>query len=416
MSDVESFSSTVKNSLESIFKPGIELCLIFGVLVFLADVVIPSRLIISLLYIPVVGMACRLSSRKAAFMLITTASVLTLLGLVLSASGNDMLADFFNRLFVIVAMWAIGLFAFWGRREDARGTVGWKARKGPSQSSLGSHHKHNDQSEFPSNEHTLTVLNQTLLEKNQELEMLINVVSHDLRSPLVNIQGFSKELSSACERLGSQLELEGRREGDKGEIYEIVEQDIPESLQYIKAAAGKMDAVLSGILRFTRVGRMTLKVEPLDINAMVSVIATAMEFQMKQKSVSLQIHDLPQCVGDETLVSQVFFNLLENAHKYLDASRPGIITVFGSVENDTVVYAVQDNGIGILPEHQGKIFEMFHRLNPKCESGEGLGLTIVKRIVERHQGEMWLESQAGVGTTFFVSFSQSVDMNKKEWQ
>ena len=414
MSDGESFSSTVKNSLESIFKPGIELCLILGTLVFLADVVIPSRLIISLLYIPVVGMACRLSSRKAAFILITTASVLTLLGPVLSASGNDMSADFFNRLFVIVAMWAIGLFAFWGRREEARGTMGWKVRKGPSQSSLGSHDKHKDQSEFPSNEHTLTVLNQTLLEKNQELEMLVNVVSHDLRSPLVNIQGFSKELSSACERLGSQLELEGRREGDKGEIYEIVEQDIPESLQYIKAAAGKMDAVLSGILRFTRVGRMTLKVEPLDINAMVSVIATAMEFQMKQKSVSLQIHDLPQCVGDETLVSQVFFNLLENAHKYLDGTRPGIITISGSVENDTVVYTVQDNGIGILPEHQEKIFEMFHRLNPKGESGEGLGLTIVKRIVERHQGEMWLESQAGVGTTFFVSFSQSVDMNKEE--
>ena len=174
-----------------------------------------------------------------------------------------------------------------------------------------------------------------------------------------------------------------------------------------------MDAVLSGILRFTRVGRMALKVEPLDINGMVSVIAAAMEFQMKQKSVSLQIHDLPQCVGDETLVSQVFFNLLENAHKYLDASRPGVITISGSIENDKVVYAVKDNGIGILPEHQGKIFEMFHRLNPKWEAGEGLGLTIVKRIVERHQGEIWLESQAEVGTTFFVSFSQSVETKEE---
>ena len=413
MSDGESFSLTVKNRLENIFKPGIVLCVVLGVLVFLADVFISRGLIISLLYIPVVGLACRVASRQTAFMLITMASVLTLLGLLLSASGNDMVADFLNRLFVIVAMWAIGLFAFWGGRDDPRGTVGWKVRKTPSSSSMGSHDKRKDQNEFQSNEPTLTGLNQTLLEKNQELEMLVNVVSHDLRSPLVNIQGFSKELSSACERLASELEQGGGREGDQGPISEIVEQDIPESLQYIKTAAGKMDAVLSGILRFTRVGRMTLNVEPLDINGMVSVIAAAMEFQMKQKSVSLQIHDLPQCVGDETLVSQVFFNLLENAHKYLDASRPGMITISGSLENEKVVYAVKDNGIGILPEHQGKIFEMFHRLNPKWEAGEGLGLTIVKRIVERHQGEIWLESQAGVGTTFFVSFSQSVETKEE---
>ena len=414
MSNVESFPSIVKNRLENIFKPGVALCLILGGIVFLLDVLYPSKLMMSLLYIPVAGMACRVSPRQSAFLLITAASVLTLLGLVLSIPGHDRLVDFLNRLFVIVTMWTIGLIAFWGGREDTRGPVGWKVRKGASPSSMAREGGTKDQNDFQSKEHTLTDLNQTLLEKNQELEMLVNVLSHDLRSPLVNIQGFSKELSSACERIGSELDLDGRMEGDKGELYEIVERDIPESLQYIKAAAGKMDAVLSGILRFTRVGRMTLKVEPLDINAMVSVIATAMEFQMKQKSVSLQIHDLPQCFGDETLVSQVFFNLLENAHKYLDPTRPGIITISGSVEDHKVVYAVKDNGIGILPEHQGKIFEMFHRLNPKGESGEGLGLTIVKRIVERHQGEMWLESHAGVGTTFFVSFSRSGEKNNEE--
>ena len=413
MSDVESFSSTVKSSLGSLFKPSIQLCSVLGVGVFLADVLIPSGMMISLLYIPVVGMACRVASRATAFMLIAMASVLTLVGLGLSASANDSVADLLNRLCVIVAMWTIGLVTFWGGRDEARGTVGRKVKKGTSSSSMDRDDTPTNQNGYQTHEHTLTGLNQTLLEKNQELEMLVNVVSHDLRSPLVNIQGFSKELSSACERLASELAREGGPEGDQRQIYEIVEQDIPESLQYIKAAAGKMDAVLSGILRFTRVGRMTLKVEPLDINGMVSVIAAAMEFQMKQKSVSLQIHDLPQCIGDETLVSQVFFNLLENAHKYLDASRQGMITVSGSIENDKVVYAVKDNGIGILPEHQGKIFEIFHRLNPKWETGEGLGLTIVKRIVERHQGEIWLESQSGVGTTFFVSFSQSVETKQE---
>src|SRR6185436_16314394 len=98
-------------------------------------------------------------------------------------------------------------------------------------------------------------------------------------------------------------------------------------------------------------------------------ISRTMDFQMKQAGATMEIEDLPACMGDATQVNQVFSNLVDNALKYRHPKRPGKIHVSGRVENGRAIYAVQDNGIGIVPEHQGKVFEIFHRLNP--QHGEG---------------------------------------------
>lgn len=252
-------------------------------------------------------------------------------------------------------------------------------------------------------EERLAQFAQEVAEKNKELETVVYVASHDLRSPLVNVQGFSKELARACERVKIKLEEGAGDSVRKSELLTLLSEDVPEALTFIQAGVTKMDRLLAGFLRFSRLGRAALNPQPLDMNAMLHEIALTVDFQMKQKGASLQVEQLPSAVGDPTQINQVFSNLVDNALKYLSPKRPGKIRVSGRVESGRAIFSVEDNGVGIAPEHQAKVFEIFHRLDPSGTEGEGLGLTIAQRILERQNGEIWVESEANVGSNFFVS-------------
>jgi signal transduction histidine kinase len=246
----------------------------------------------------------------------------------------------------------------------------------------------------------------------EDMETLMHVISHDLRAPIVTIQGFCQELTMACDRLKTLFEEEAVSDSVREHVNPLVMQDIPEAVRFIRAGADSVNTVTSGILRFIRLGQIDIQWERLDMNRLMMGIVSSMEFQLKQKGVVLHIGDLPDCMGDEVLVTQVFANLIDNAQKYLEPSRPGEITISGKTVNGWSAYAITDNGIGISPEHHARIFQVFHRLAPQQEKGEGLGLAIVRRIIERHQGKIEVESAPGKGTTFNVYFPRAIDVEE----
>ncbi|MHC4062360.1 MAG: PAS domain S-box protein [Planctomycetota bacterium] len=218
-------------------------------------------------------------------------------------------------------------------------------------------------------------LNKELETKNKELESILYVASHDLKSPLVNIEGFSGELSRSCDSIRSVLREKGVESNLDKDARAALNDGIPEALGFIATSANKMDSLLSGLLRLSRLGQAAIK----------------------------KIGTLPSCLGDASQINQVFSNLLDNAINCLDISRRGAIQVYGSSEGNMSIYCVEDNGMGIAAEYYEKIFEIFQQLDPGQRSGEGLGLTIVRRILDRHNGKIWLESEVGKGSRFFVS-------------
>ncbi|MBL7119580.1 MAG: PAS domain S-box protein [Dehalococcoidia bacterium] len=244
---------------------------------------------------------------------------------------------------------------------------------------------------------------QELGEKTKELEQIVFVASHDLRSPLVNIQGFTRELQQSLEEVCSVLQREDVPPAVRETLAVPVNEDIPDAFRHIFASSAKIDSLISGLLRLSRLGRAALTMEKLDMDELMADVIRALEFFVKGAGATVQVEDLPPCRGDRTQINQVFSNLIDNALKFLDANRTGIIRVSGWSEDGQAVYCVEDNGIGVAPEHQERVFEIFQRLDPSANSGEGLGLAIVRRILERHAGKAWVESEPGKGSKFFVS-------------
>jgi PAS domain S-box-containing protein len=251
----------------------------------------------------------------------------------------------------------------------------------------------------------LKQLLKTLESKNNELQSIVYVASHDLKSPLVNITGFGDELSTSCRELQALLKDNAPDESKKIMIEALLEEHIPESLQFITAGATKIEMLLDGLLQVSRVGTAVVNIEPIDMNSLFAQVLETVQFKVKTCGVTVDLDEnLPGCRGDIAKTNQVFSNLVGNALKYLDPNRHGKIHISGWIEDNMVIYCVEDNGMGIAAGHLNKIFEMFHRLNPDDSvGGEGLGLSIVMRILDRLNGSIRVESEPGKGSKFFVT-------------
>ena len=247
-----------------------------------------------------------------------------------------------------------------------------------------------------------------------DVDLLLRVISQDLRAPLATLQDTCQKLILMSSRLNELSKDKTRAGSARAPLNSLITQDISEGVQRIRCEVDLVSCITSGLLHFIRLGQISLQWQGLDVNQLVIGVVTSMEQQLKSKGVVVRIEDLPDCMGDEVLVSQVFANLIDNARKHLDPARPGEMVISGKTMHGWSVYSVRDNGIGIVAEHHAGIFEAFSRLGVEPKDGLGVGLAIVRRIIDRHQGTIEVESTPGKGSTFRVFLPRAIIAEEEE--
>jgi light-regulated signal transduction histidine kinase (bacteriophytochrome) len=243
----------------------------------------------------------------------------------------------------------------------------------------------------------LAEANADLVRSNEDLDAFAYVASHDLKEPLRGIHKYAHQLLEDV----TALDDEQRRK-----------------LQGLMRLTLRMDSLLESLLHFAQVGRATLDPSMVDLDEVLGEAIEMVEARRTERQTDIAIpRRLPPASCDRVRVREVFVNLLSNAMKYSDKARrrieigylaPGEAGFRGNAPPDAArftIYYVRDDGIGIQPRHHEPVFRMFRRLHGRDDygGGTGAGLTIVKKLVERHGGAIWLDSSPGEGTTFFFT-------------
>jgi hypothetical protein len=257
---------------------------------------------------------------------------------------------------------------------------------------------------------------------NEEIQKFAYIVSHDLRSPLVNIMGFTSELETLkvqlLDRLKELLSASANGKaasftGELGKDDRQIADDFDEALSFIKASITKMDRLINAVLTISREGNRTLRPEEVDMNALLDNMSKALAHQAQAVGARMEIAALPTVVSDRLALEQIFSNLLDNALKYLRSDAVGQIRVRGRTEGNRVVIEVEDNGRGIDAKDQERVFELFRRAGPQDRPGEGMGLAHVRALVRRLGGVIHLKSKPGEGSTFIVTLPRALSNSPK---
>jgi light-regulated signal transduction histidine kinase (bacteriophytochrome) len=223
---------------------------------------------------------------------------------------------------------------------------------------------------------------------NVELQAFIYSVSHDLRSPLRAISGYSITVQ---EEAGDSLDAECRRK-----------------LGVVDASARRLGRLVDGLLSLSRLGRTTLRTRSVEMQPVVAQALSEAQESLKEDRIDLQVGALPGAQADPDLIRQVWVNLLSNAIKFSRPNGAVRIELGGTVEGEEAVYYVRDHGVGFDMKYADKLFRVFERLHSEREfEGTGIGLALVKRIVERHGGRIWAEGAVGGGACFHFTLPAS---------
>lgn len=257
-----------------------------------------------------------------------------------------------------------------------------------------------------------------LREANDEIQRFAYIVSHDLRSPLVNIMGFTSELEelrgdffrriAALARAQSPAAATADNATDTAEpVLEGADQqlseDFSEALGFIKSSIGKMDRLISAILNLTREGRREFEPVRIEMRELIEGIVATVAHQAAEAQAQIRIAPLPAIVSDRLALEQIFSNLIDNALKYLKQGVPGDIQVRGRTKLGFAIFEITDNGRGIDPKDHQRIFELFRRAGTQDKPGQGIGLAHVRALVRRLGGTMSVASELHHGSTFTIT-------------
>ncbi|PIQ83489.1 MAG: hypothetical protein COV75_07260 [Candidatus Omnitrophica bacterium CG11_big_fil_rev_8_21_14_0_20_63_9] len=260
---------------------------------------------------------------------------------------------------------------------------------------------------------------QELSALNQEMEDLLRVVSHDLRAPLINIQGFSRRLEPIMQEAVGALESAAADRPSEvasaqlASVKQSVHTRFAESLRFIAKSIEKMDALLSSLLAISRVGRKADPMQMNDLNQIVDDVLATFEHQMKERAIHVIRHPLPSrvpCRRNE--INQVISNLVSNAITYMGATGNRFIEIGGKADAEHAECYVRDSGIGIGAEDHERIFQIFTRLQAIDVEGEGIGLAYVKKILRSHGGKITVTSTKGQGSTFAFTLPMTTELTR----
>jgi signal transduction histidine kinase len=257
-----------------------------------------------------------------------------------------------------------------------------------------------------------------LREANDEIQRFAYIVSHDLRSPLVNIMGFTSELEELRGDIFKRIAALARAESSAPAIPDnatdsaepVLEGsdkqlsvDFIEAIGFIKSSIGKMDRLISAILNLTREGRREFQPVRIDTRELIEGIVSTVAHQAAEASAQIRIEPLPEIVSDRLALEQIFSNLIDNALKYLKAGVPGDILIKARTKLGFAIFEVSDNGRGIDPKDHQRIFDLFRRAGTQDRPGQGIGLAHVRALVRRLGGTMSVASELHNGSTFTIT-------------